>query len=288
MNNGSLTDKAMLARLSITQWSARKTDKRVTAHVHAEYNASADSGRYNKALVSAEALQKVQQIAGAARDEHYKLTLPWRDDGARILPAKAYLDYSKLMRRLRCDFENAAGEFCDLYPSYIQDARARLNGMFNSADYPPIEKIRSKFTWQVSIDPLPVGGDFRVELSDEEARRIREDIDGRTKQALQEGLQDAWKRLHEALGKAVERLSDPKAIFRDSLIGNLRELCDVLPLLNFADNPDLERARRKVETRLAGLDPETLRGNSRSRAKAASDAKQIMNDMAAFMGKAAA
>lgn len=287
MNNGSLTDKAMLARLSITQWSARKTDKRVTAHVHAEYNASADSGRYNKALVSAEALQKVQQIAGAARDEHYKLTLPWRDDGARILPAKAYLDYSKLMRRLRSDFENAAGEFCDLYPSYIQNARSRLNGMFNPSDYPDIEKIRGKFSWSVSIDPLPVGGDFRVELSDAEAQRIRQDIDGRTKQALQAGLQDAWKRLHEALARVVERLSDPEAVFRDSLIGNLRELCDVLPLLNFADNPDLERARKAVESKLAGLDPESLRGNLKFRAKAATDAQQIMQDMSAFMGMAA-
>jgi hypothetical protein len=105
-----------------------------------------------------------------------------------------------------------------------------------------------------------------VPLSDDEAAAIRADIDARTRQALQEGLQDAWKRLHDALAHVAERLSDPEAIFRDSLIGNLRELCDVLPLLNFADNPDLENARKAVENKLAGLDPEALRGSSLFRA----------------------
>ncbi|GMU21863.1 MAG: hypothetical protein AMXMBFR13_19510 [Phycisphaerae bacterium] len=282
----SLTDKAMLARLSITQWSARKTDKRVTAEVHAAHQASADAGRYNKALVSADALRAIQQAATAGRETHYRFTLPWRDDGARILPAKAYLDYTADMRRLRAEFDAAVDAFCVGYPDYVEDARHRLNGMFNPAEYPNIDKIRAKFSWNVVMDPLPTGEDFRVSLADADAERIRQEIDQRTRQALADGLADAWKRLHDGLQHAAERLSDPNAIFRDSLIGNLQELCSVLPLLNFNDDPDLESARKSVETRLATLDPEQLRRMPLARAKAAQDAQSIMADMAAFMGGA--
>ena len=42
--SNSLTDKAMLARLSITQWTARKLDKRVTEEVRVHHGASADAG----------------------------------------------------------------------------------------------------------------------------------------------------------------------------------------------------------------------------------------------------
>ena len=284
--SNSLTDKAMLARLSITQWTARKLDKRVTEEVRVHHGASADAGRYNKALISAEAIKTIQQAATAGRELHYTYTLPWKDDGARILPAAAYLEYTGKMRSLRADFDAAVNAFCCDYPNYVAEARQRLNGMFREDDYPSVDRIRARFGWSVSIDPLPDGADFRVSLSDGEADRIRAEIDASTRQALADGLQDAWRRLHEALSHAASRLADPEAIFRDSLIGNLQELCSILPLLNFAQDSNLERARQEVETRLAGLKPDTLRLDAKARAQAAQDAQNIMADMSAFMGGA--
>lgn len=280
----NLTDRAMLARLSITQWSAKKHDKRVTEEVRQQHHAANDAGRYNKSLISAEAMKTVQQAASTAREVHYKYTLPWKDDGARILPAKAFGTYQAEMRKLRAEFENAADLFCQAYPDYVEEAHARLNGMFDPKDYPAAEAIRGKFTWEVSFDPLPTGGDFRVELDAMQVQAIQDQIDAKTRDSLAEGMRDAWQRLHEALSRVVERLSKPDAIFRDSLIGNVRELCDVLPLLNVSDNPDLEAARRSVLANIATLDPETLRIDPNERLRAAGDAQRIIDDLSAFMG----
>ena len=45
----------------------------------------------------------------------------------------------------------------------------------------------------------------------------------------------------------AEKLADPKAVFRDTLVENTKEVCSILSRLNFADDPDLETMRQQVE-----------------------------------------
>ena len=84
----------------------------------------------------------------------------------------------------------------------------------------------------------------------------------------------------------AEKLADPKAIFRDTMIENTRELCALLPRLNFADDPNLEAMRQEVEQSLAGNHPDALRNDPDLRRDKAAEAKAIMDKMRAFMGGA--
>ena len=284
--NADIQSRAMLARLSISQWSGRKHDKTVTAHVQADYGASADAGRYNKLLVAADALKRVQSAGNAARITHYRFTLPWRDDGARILPSAAYLDYTSELRKCETDFWRAVDDLVAAYPALVDAARARLNGMFNEADYPAPSELRARYTWATGIDPMPDADDFRVGLSDDEVSRIRQDITDRTQAAVSQAMRDAWDRLYTAVSHMAGRLSDSDAVFRDSLIGNVRDSCALLPKLNLTDDPELERMRQAVESRLAGADPQDLRDDQRHRADVAQQARDIQAAMGAYMGGA--
>lgn len=282
--NTDIQSRAMLARLSITQWSGRKHDKAVSARVQAEYQAAPDSGRYNKLLVASDALKRVQSAASAARITHYRFTLPWRDDGARILPSAAYLDYTTELRACETEYWRAVDDLVNAYPALVDDARLRLNGMFNESDYPNPGKLRAHYTWATGIDPMPTADDFRVGLSADEVSRIRQDITDRTQAAVSQAMRDAWDRLYQAVSHMADRLSDADAVFRDSLVGNVRELCALLPKLNLTDDPELERMRRAVESRLAGANPQDLRDDPRTRATVAQQARDIQSAMAAFMG----
>ncbi len=84
----------MLCGLRISGWSARKLDRKVTDETNHAHGAASDAGRYNKALLAKDALAAVVTAANAARTFHYARTLPWLDDGARILPAAAYADFA--------------------------------------------------------------------------------------------------------------------------------------------------------------------------------------------------
>jgi len=82
----NLNEKAMLVKLSVSQWTARKYDKKVSQEINDQYSAH-DAGRYNKVLIAQEEIKKISKVASQARSFHYFNTLPWDDNGSRILPS---------------------------------------------------------------------------------------------------------------------------------------------------------------------------------------------------------
>lgn len=104
------------------------------------------------------------------------------------------------------------------------------------------------------------------------------------KEAEQAALKDVWNRLYERVKHIAEKLADPKAIFRDSMVENAKEICALLPRLNFADDPNLEAMRQQVEASLL-KHPDALRNDPDLRRDTAAEAKKIMDAMGAFMGQ---
>jgi hypothetical protein len=134
----------------------------------------------------------------------------------------------------------------------------------------------------LAVYPVPTS-DFRVSIGSEELTRIQQDVEQRVRQAEQTAMQDVWKRLFDRVQHMAEKLADPKAIFRDSMVENAREICALLPRLNFADDPNLEAMRQQVEASLL-KHPEALRNDPDLRRDTAAEAKKIMDAMGAFMG----
>lgn len=278
-----ITEKAMLARLHIKQWGARKYDKRVTHKVEATYNAQ-NSGRFTKRLVAEEAIKEVAQTARAARGFHYDNTLPWGDDGSRILLSKNYLLYTGKMREFKSEFEEAVGEFMANYGAMVEDAQERLKGMFNPEDYPEESRIKDKYSFKVHIDPLPSQEDFRVTLQSEEVDRIKARIQQRNQIAFQEAMADVWNRLYQNVKHMADRLKDADAKFKNTLVNNLCDLCALLPRLNLNDSKELEAMRREVEEKLCKFEPQQLRRDKKIRCQVATDASDILEVMKGYMG----
>jgi hypothetical protein len=90
----------MLCSLSISMWSARKHDPEAPEEIAQRHGAQPDAGRHHKVLLPKAALAEVQKIVSEAHQEHYFMTLPWDDNGYRVLPAAAYMDHAEKMREL--------------------------------------------------------------------------------------------------------------------------------------------------------------------------------------------
>jgi len=281
-----ITEKAMLASLCISQWSARKHDKRVSQEVNERYNGK-DAGRFNKVLASKESLKEIQAAVSAARNFHMEQTLPWGDRGERLLPSKNYGAYNRQMRDYKQAFEDAVETFVSDYHTVIFEAKKTLGGLFNREDYPEPGQIQDKFEFKTVISPVPVAEDFRVQLSHEEIAAIQEDIEQRVMASNAAATCDLWQRLYEVVGHMVERLSDPDAVFRDSLVGNIVRLTDLLPRLNLHDDPALETMRRQIEASLCRYTPAQLRCDKQVRRQAATEAQNVLDAMTGYLEEAA-
>src|SRR6266705_1669637 len=126
----SLSSRAMLCSLSISVWSARKHDPDASEEIAVRNGAQADAGRYHKVLLPKKALADLQKIVSDARQEHYFITLPWDDNGYRVLPAAVYMDHTRKMHAHAGRFSVAVDDLCVQFGSLVDEARVRLGGLF--------------------------------------------------------------------------------------------------------------------------------------------------------------
>lgn len=287
MVSTSLADRAILVDLSISQWSARKLDRKQTNDLNARAGARRTVARVNKTLLpGSQSLEAATRKASAIRDWFYARTLPWAGS-ARILRSEHYLDFTTELNDHIAAWERLVDQFVAEYPVLAMQAKLELNGLYDPDDYPDASEIRRRFRIDVRFAPVPVADDWRVTLSDEAMAALRESVTRDVQRAQQNAMQEAWRRLHECVQHAVDKLSDPKAIFRDSLVDNALELCKVLPSLNIADDPELEARRQELERALCGVTPKDLRKRPDVRKSTADQLNDIVRKMGSFYAAAA-
>ena len=275
-----ITERAMLAAVHISIWTAVKHDRKISRDVASQHGAHQGAGRYNKQLLrGADKLDDLRTLAGQIRQHFYKITLPWSDEGFRLLPSNFYFDLMERMREFEASFKQGVESFLAVYPQYVEQVRPELNGLFREEDYPSAERLRQKFGVRLEILPIPSGGDFRVEMSAEEQARVSREIDANVRQSLSRGTEDLWKRLRDVVSHMVERLNEPESRFHASLVTNVLDLVDILPRLNVSGDVDLNRFADQARQRLCNYSAQELKKNEMLRTAAATDAVEIVAQM---------
>ena len=279
-----ITERAMLAAVHISIWTAMKHDRKISRDVANQHGAREGAGRYNKQLLSGAAkLDALRTLAGQIRQHFYKITLPWSDEGYRLLPAHFYFELTTQMREFEHAFSQSVDEFLEVYPSYIEQVRPELNGLFREEDYPSAEKLRAKFGVKLEVLPIPSGEDFRVTLSEEEQARVAREIDESVRQSLNRGTEELWVRLTDVLTHMVDKLKEPESRFHASLVTNVFDLVDLLPRLNVNQDEELNRFAAEIKDRLCNFSAHDLKKNEILRVATASDAAQILSQMDAIL-----
>lgn len=264
----------MLVNLSVSCWTASKKDNKAGTAVKAQASASAQAGWFNKRLVNPDALKAIGKVEGRIRDFHYKHTLPWGDNGDRILSALAYMDYVDGLRAIKTEFEQEVSKFVRDYPSLVQSARTMLGAMYEPGDYPTPEAIATKFEVRTGFTPMPDAADFRVDVGAEAVAEIKKSITDSINERLRLATKECWLRLDEVVRKMADTLDDPERVFRDSLVDNIRELVILLPKMNLTGDTNLSMAICEIREALL-VDPDTLRRNKTTRAVVADTARTI-------------
>ena len=280
----NLSDRALLVQLTISQWTARKYDKKATQEVATTFNASKDAGRYNKSLLPMnDYLDRVHKKTTHIREKLYKNTLPWGMEGVMMLPTTNYLAFMNEFRKEKNEWLTLVNDFKSNYLQLKDDAKRVLGQLYSDADYPTESEVGNKFKIDMAVFPVP-STDFRVAISSDELSRIQQDVEARVASAQAEAMKEVWQRLYDRVKHMAEKLADPKAIFRDTMVENLQEQCAMLTRLNFMDDPNLEALRQQVEGTLATHHPDALRNDPDLRRDTAAEAKAIMDKMSVFMG----
>ena len=280
--------QAILTSLKISTWTNSIVDKQITTEVTQSKGAKDKALRVSKKKLAGDTLAKLTKLCGVARTEHYRLTASW-DDGIRVLPLALRAEYERTMDEISIEFNRLVTQFCGEYPDLVQQARIDLGEAFKPEDYPMSPEHKFAFRWEFS--PIPEANHFvigglidaeKVKLeSDFERYRVRLQSDNERR--IQGMHADILERALTPIQRLTEKLSDSEAIFRDSLVENVRESMRVLETLNIESNPTLAALRQTIGEQLSNLDADMLRENKvlrRSTAEAAGQIVKVFNNNA--------
>jgi len=276
----SISSAAMVVDFNASVWTARKKDNKASEDVN-NMNA-ADKGVANvtkNLLGECDELRAVQKFAANVRNIHYSMTMPWSDNGSRLLTTQQYFKYNEVMTDLQQEFYRLVGELLDVYEWRVIKAQDKLGTMFNRDEYPTRDSLQDKFGFRVSYVPLPDAGDFRIDIGNEAMTQIKSQYESHYTQAIKTAMNDIWHKLHGNLTTLVRQLDVNEEgkgnRLYDSVFDRAIELTEMLGTCNVTGDSQMEAMRRQLEQALHGLNLDqikrspTLREDTRTKLTAA-------------------
>lgn len=276
----TLADRAMLVRLKRSMWTGYAFDQSATIQVE-QANGVGAVGRFNKKLMAKSSKFKAVIAAyNALYDYHQSVSLPWLDDGLRLLPSAMYFEYTQEMRALKDAAQRAVDALDSSWANEIAADQARLGPLFRASDYPA--SVADKFAVSLQFLPVPSSDDFRVAIDPNDAasldNAILEAEAGVSKYIIEQLLEP----LRAASTKLAVPIGEKGAIFRDSLIENLVEVTERLPRLNITSDHEIGRAINEVRDLAAGYarNIDSLREDAATRDVAHAKVKELVANLA--------
>ena len=288
----TLKGNVSLAHLSMGKPAIRRKDVKITEEVAKIYKVRAKAGLYSKELLTEGALDKTTRIQGRARTLINSRTGAWMDNGPRIIPNTLIIATIEDINSLNLEHQSAVDEACAAYPGMVDQRRIELNGMFNEADYPPVEIWRTKFYFKLHILPLPDTDDFRCKISDEALEQIKAGYADQLKTAEELTKKLPADKIMEVVGHMAKMLGAYKpgedgkraeSAFRQSLVDNVRELCMLLPHFNIGNDPQLVSVIARMEKELCAEDEPALKKDEILRETVRKSAEDILTEVSQFI-----
>jgi len=262
----SISSAAMVVDFNASVWTARKKDNKASEDVN-NMNA-ADKGVANvtkNLLGECDELRAVQKFAANVRNIHYSMTMPWSDNGSRLLTTQQYFKYNEVMTDLQQEFYRLVGELLDVYEWRVIKAQDKLGTMFNRDEYPTRDSLQDKFGFRVSYVPLPDAGDFRIDIGNEAMTQIKSQYESHYTQAIKTAMNDIWHKLHGNLTTLVRQLDVNEEgkgnRLYDSVFDRAIELTEMLGTCNVTGDSQMEAMRRQLDEALHGTNLEQLKNN---------------------------
>lgn len=279
VKGGSIQQKAVLVALTIKAPPETRQDVTIDNDIQQLTTAVAGNFKLAKKLFPKDFLRQCKKILGKARNDWYYNTVPWDDRGWRLLPVANHLNLSTILKNHKDNLETAVKELKNKYETILKDAPNRLGKLYDARDYPDPEAFVKEFALEWSIKPVPSAGHLVAEISSSDLDEARKEIEAQVEDNLKAAHADLWNRLHDVVKHLAVTLKDPDAKFKNTLVGNVEKLCDLIEPLNLTNDQALSDSAKEIKDALASLDPDQLRTDPTIRSEAAKKAEEQLNSI---------
>jgi hypothetical protein len=292
MSTTQLKNVALVGKLSITNWEAKKKAKGIEAKAEQDNGAKHGSITARKALLpGAEALDNILKHSYGMRTWWAQASAPWFDNGMRVYNVAGHMDIMAAYGDMARHRDTLIAQFLTEYPELREKARFDLNDLFDEQEYPMPGDVARRFTCTFEVMPLPDTADFRIieGLTDEMAAQLQADAEAKVQARVTEASATTVRRVMEAVRTMADRLTeysrrednDEKRAFYNTWVSNVQEMAALLPQLNLTNDPAITQLAEEIK---AAFDQPAAfyKDNYEARKSAASKAADITSKLASL------
>ena len=208
-------------------------------------------------------LRAAAKVRHAAVSHWKTASLPYPENGVRLLPRTDLPAFERRMTELRGELADAAAEVDRCRAELVSRARRRLGDLFDPADYPPSLAPLFGLSWDLpAVEPPDYLRRLSPRLYQQECDRVRQ----RFERAVQLAEQAFAQELAGLVEHLRERLTGGEGggprVFRDSAVENLAEFFQRFRRLSVGGNEELSAVVAEAEGLMRGVDPADLRAST--------------------------
>lgn len=271
-----ISGACVLVKFSQGSYNGKKLDREQTDRLNALNNAEDGAAEVRKDIMDTSppyiAINSLIQATGA---KVRSLTLPTETRGVHNCP-NANLD------KLQELFSEAEPQYWELVDQIVADydetkirAQQKLGGLFRDADFDDVSKVRSKYHFDYTYTPYPSIDNFFLDVANRQHQAIMENF--------KENVKKDNERTELYLLDKLKKLLIPitqlpnKQRLSDSLIENAQEFVEQLSTLNVTNNPEIEKARKMLDTVLRGVNMDDIRADEQYKKSVSDKASYILD-----------
>jgi hypothetical protein len=288
-----LSKAAMLVSVNIVNGGllGERKDQEATELVRSTYDVADKRAKASKYLIDRKH-KKVKAVVAAAqrvRETLYKYTNPWGDDkgSSRLLVVKLEPELRRNLDYAIKELKGAWKDYYHVYPQLVADSEKELGKLFDRAQYPDPDRIMELFKVNVRYWPFPDSGHFVADVSEEAAKRARQEIEAEIEDRLLHATFDMVDRAKTVVSALMERLESFKKkdktsgakSFRDSILTNIETTANLIESMNITNNPEITKVVWNLN-RLVNVSAHTLRNYEGERLKVLTIGQEVMANLA--------
>lgn len=239
MTTPTLASKAMLVKLTAHKAGLTRRDDDKTDQLQQTDKAALGYVQLFKFKTPVHELTSLHRAVGQL---HRRLTLPYEDRGARLLPNTQYFAYTAAMREAMGAVTNWFDQHRVHYATYVGADCAARGWTVQPDQYPTIEEFEDAFSFDLDFTPLPQLSHFLFDLSPADCAAF----EARQTAVAEAAVTDALDRVRKPIDVLLTRLQtytgQPGQKFVTSLLTNVADGITDMEKLLLQDVPPSFRA----------------------------------------------
>jgi len=245
-----IQEDVILVKLSFKQPGKSKKSERLAVDTAKSKGIDTDSVRTTLVKLRGDNLARYAKLVGEARSYLNYRSCAYEDNGWRLVRLKFWPSIETQLKELQLKSTEVADKIVDEdYDGMREDAKSRLRGEFEWADFPSREELRDNFKFTIERDVVKGGDDIRLNHTAAVVKDMEHELNQRLQRKVTAARNESVTRMEDVLTNCIDTL-EPYGKAKEE-----QEQIDVLLIKAKADlkaapkgdKDKLEKAEAKVK-----------------------------------------